>query len=332
MSGAPGKTPPRHVSYRGFARRTSQREPPPESNSNDFVPETTSNEVVEGTPASVRGSSSHSSDVVITGEVPPSVDAATNVAASAETPTCTPTRGTRGGAFRSRPERTAEASGSPAKRLLFGATPADKRRRSSPPSRPRSVRPRLSHGGMSLGGDASRATGTGGAGGGAGAAGTGGTGIIEEWEYLTWKTVRGYLDEARRVSLDYQVTNRSAGFPGLRLALTGRLLTESGKKGWWPPWLLCDEHGLRTHGVRNKTPGVFAKYASRDPGSKRARDFIDGVARIVTRFLRECQIPTAAGREMDEIIGECMSAILHWWNEQRRGASAATEMPPNPPQ
>jgi len=314
MSGAPGKTPPRHVSYRGFARRTSQREPPPETNSNDFVPETTSNEVVEGTPASVRGSSSHSSDVVITGEVPAPVASAGYVTASAGTTTRTPVRG---GTSQSRAH--AEATpGSAAKRLVF-STPAAKRRR-------------LSRERTSLAGEGSRATGAAGAGGGAGTGGTGGTDIIEGWQSLTWKTVRGYLDEARRVSLDYQVTNRSAGFPGLRLALTGRLLTESGKKGWWPPWLLCDEHGLRTHGVRNKAPGVFAKYASRDPGSKRARDFIDGVARIVTRFLRECQIPTAAGREMDEIIGECMSAILHWWNEQRRGASAATEMPPNPPQ
>lgn len=302
MSGAPGRTPQR-VSFRGFARRTPPREASPEPNST---------EVVQETPSFVLSSSSRSSDVVVTGEVPAPVAPAGYATASAGTTTRTPTRG---GTSQSR--APAEATPSSASKRLVFSTPSAKRRRVS------GVR-------TSLGSDAS---GAGGAGGGAGAAGTGGAGIIDGWQKLTWKTVRGYLDEARRVSLDYQVTNRSAGFPGLRLALTGRLLTESGKKGWWPPWLLCDEHGLRTHGVRNKASGVFAKYASRDPGSERARDFIDGVARIVTRFLRadECQIPAAAGPEMDDIIGDRMSAILHWWNDQRGGSSAAPAMPPEPP-
>ena len=304
MSGAPGRTPQR-VSFRGFARRTPPREASPEPKN--------STEVVEETPSFVL--SSNSSDVIITGETKSApVASAEYVTASAGTTTRTPVRG---GTSQSR--APAEATPSSASKRLVFSTPSAKRRRVS-----RGVR-------TSLGSDAS---GAGGAGGGAGAAGTGGAGIIDGWQKLTWKTVRGHLDASRRASTDYQVNRRAPSFQALRLSLTGRLLTESGKKDWWPPWLLCDEHELRTHGVRNKAPGVFAKYASRDQGSERTRDFIDGVARIVTRFLRadECQIPTAAGLEMDEIIGERMSAILHWWNDQRRGASAATEMPPHPPQ
>lgn len=304
MSGAPGSTPQR-VSYRGYARRTPPREASPEPNPTD---------VVEETPSLVLSSSS--SDVVVTGEVPAPVASAEYVTASAGTTTRTPTRG---GTSQSRAH--AEATpGSAAKRLSF-STPAAKRRR-------------LSHGRTSLGGEGSRATATAGAGGGAGAAGTGGADIIEGWQKLTWKDVRGYLNEARRASTDYQVNPRAPNFKALRLSLTGRLLTESGKKGWWPGDFLCDEHELRTHGVRNRTPGVFPKYASRDQGSASARDFIDRVARIVTRFLRDYEfsrgIPAASGPEMDAFIGDCMSAILRWWKAQRGGSSAATAMPPEP--
>jgi len=303
MSGAPGRTPQR-VSFRGFARRTPPREASPEPNPSE----------VDETPSFVLSSSSRSSDVVVTGEVPAPVAPAGYATASAGTTTRTPTRG---GTSQSR--APAEATPSSASKRLVFSTPSAKRRRLS------GVR-------TSLGSDAS---GAGGAGGGAGAAGTGGAGIIDGWQKLTWKTVREYLDDVRRASTDYQVNPRAPSFQALRLSLTGRLLTESGKKDWWPPWLLCDEHELRTHGRRNKTQGVFPKYASRDEGSKGARNFIDGVARIVTRFLRDDKLPNGIPNvhvnEMDDIIGDRMSAILTWWKDQRGGSSAAPAMPPEPP-
>ena len=170
---------------------------------------------------------------------------------------------------------------------------------------------------------------------GTGAAGTGASDVIKGWQGLTWKTVRGHLDDSRRASTEYQVNPRARRFQALRLSMTGRLLTESGKKGWWPNDFLCDEHELRTHGVRNTARGVFAKYASRDTNSESARNLIAAVARIVTRFLRPDKlpnvIPDADVNEMDDIIEDRMSAILEWWNDQRGGSSVATAMPPPPP-